>query len=184
LSCSSNPWRWVPVPAIGNRRLVAYHSPALDLLEALIARTYAEGEADLLLELILCYATTEGALPARLAHRDHLCTCLLAPMIGPDEKVSAEVCFTNIYYPLFVAWIYHAVRGKAFDRSDQPVETTRLSSLSQVMMAFGRGDPLAIFGAYADHVDAFGPSPVLEATLALHGSLIREALKWADACRP
>lgn len=154
------------------QRKVSYAADAAGMIEAMIAAADAAGDDDLLLELILCHATMEGAdsqrkrfYGSRVAERRSNLLAALGP--APEPAV-----FIKAYHPLFVAWMYEAL---GVDGMQFPVERRRHDARGLVMAAFARRDPIAALAAAADLLAEFGADPAIERLVDCQGRLLAGA---------
>ncbi len=156
-------------------RCISYPGNILPWLEILIARARHDGDLDVLLELLICYASTSGAQPAQLAFHDSLAAAALAILCGPDGQLPPPDMFRDHYHPLFVAAIYRATRGADFAPHRDVAIARRHEMIGRLLVDIRQTDLMAYLAGYADHVAEFGPEPGLEPALALQLALVAAA---------
>lgn len=157
---------------------VRYGAAVPAMLELLVLLARARGDVDLMLELMICYASVEGGDPA-IAARHHSWAAdrieCFEGWLGDPERFAAR------YHPCFVAWLY----GNASQRSvlagmpDDGSCHDAHDALAEMLARSGAGDGLTILAAYTDHCDSHPPHPALEACLPLMGRV----LSFSTRCR-
>jgi len=162
-------------------RQVSYHSPALGILEALIARMAFGGDVDVLLELLICYASTSGASADRLAFHDQLCLNAIETLCGEDGAMPPPAVFREHYHPIFVASLYLSVRGKAFAPGGTPAIERRHASLGALLGRVQHCDLLMFLSDYALHCRDHGVEEAIEPSLALQAAMVAVAIEDREA---
>jgi hypothetical protein len=155
---------------------VDYGPAALPILAALIARAAQDGDGDVLLELLIVYASSAGADAETLACHDALALATIEALCAPGFGVVGGELFARHYHPLFVAAIYLATRGRKFAPQPSPALVARRASLGHVLAAAAAGDMMAFLGDYAGHCERFGPEPAVEPGINLYADLVGAAV--------
>ena len=156
-------------------RSVDYGAEVLAILEVLIAQAAHGGDVDVLLELLICYATTHGADAGRLAFHDGLAADAIAALCLANGAVPAGELFRERYHPLLVASLYLAARGDGFAPADAAPIRRRHEAVGTLMGNVARSELIEFLSGYADHASDHGPEPAIEPALALQASLLAAA---------
>lgn len=152
------------------RRIVRYPGHSAGLLEVMIALAQLRGDDDLMLELIICYATAADAKPDVMALHDRIASELIEKL-GPTSACPKK--FGRAYHPCFVAWLYGAARRSAVGRQRFSArEEDRSRSLRIALAPIVEGDPFSFLSAYADYCRTYGPHSAIEPSLALFGEVM------------
>jgi hypothetical protein len=153
-------------------RAIDYPAGALAVLEVLIAQAAQGGDVDVLLELLICYATVTGASDERLAFHDHLASEAIAALCLHDGSVPEGDLFRDRYHPLLVAAIYLAARAGAFAPAASVPVRQRHETLGALMGNVARCELIEFLSGYADHIRVHGPEEAIEPALELQMSLL------------
>ena len=166
------------------RGKVRYAPLAPAIIDALIAKANAEGDHDVLLELMLCQISAAGTDSGQRYYFDHLVLGILGSLMDLETGVLSDRPFEETYHVLFLAWMYIALRGDAFEARCPESEAGRLAVLGRTMIAMRSGGFMDFFADYADYLDGFGPNAAVETVLPLYGDLIEGAVARAATTPP
>lgn len=158
-------------------RVVDYGGGSLDVLEVLIAQATQGGDVDVLLELLICYATIKGADLERLAFHDLLAREAILSLCMPGGDVPRGDLFRERYHPFLVAALYLTARGAAFSPAEMPAIRRRHDAVGALMGNIERSELIEFLSGYADHNVHHGPEPAIEPALALQASLLAAAMQ-------
>lgn len=152
-------------------QFVEYTPREIALVEALIALADHDRDLDLMLELMLCHATIEGASERRKRHYRTRAQFRLDQFLKSSSV--RDDPFGETYHPLLVACLYSRVAPCGLD-DEWEVRRQRAEAL--IMAAFASGKPIDGLSAYTDFEDEFGPHPALETAIGFYAPLLSDAL--------